>query len=102
MSQAYLEGRWQDFGYSRCMPVFFRKQLEHMGIRLIEVAKGEYNTLGGNVLTLAPKKCVALAGNPLTAEKMRAANVELYTYPGQEISLKGTGGPTCLTCPLQR
>jgi acetylornithine deacetylase/succinyl-diaminopimelate desuccinylase-like protein len=38
----------------------------------------------------------------LTADKMRTANVELYTYPGQEISIKGTGGPTCLTCPILR
>lgn len=88
--------------YSRYLPVFFRSRLKGMGIRLLEVAEEEYATLGGNVLALAPRKCVAIEGNPITAAKMRAANVELFTYPGQEISLKGTGGPTCLTCPLLR
>jgi len=88
--------------YSRYLPVFFRNRLEHMGIRLIEVAEEEYATLGGNVLTLSPQKCVCLEGNPITAEKMRAAGVELFTYTGKEISLKGAGGPTCLTCPILR
>lgn len=88
--------------YSRYLPVFFRQQLERMSIQLIEVDETEYETLGGNVLTLAPKKCIALEGNPRTAEKLRAAGIELFTYPGQEISLKGTGGPTCLSCPLLR
>lgn len=88
--------------YSCYMPVFFRKRLEQMGIHLMDVVEEEYDTLGGNVLTLAPKKCIALEGNPHTADKMRAADIELFTYPGREISLKGTGGPTCLTCPLAR
>lgn len=49
-----------------------------------------------------PGKCVTLAGNPLTAQKIEKIGVELHTYPRQEISLKGTGGPTCLTCPILR
>jgi N-dimethylarginine dimethylaminohydrolase len=88
--------------YSRYLPVFFREQLQSMGITLIEVAEEEYETLGGNVLTVAPKICIALDGNPKTAIKLRDAGVALYTYPGQEISLTGTGGPTCLTCPILR
>lgn len=88
--------------YSRYMPVFFREQLKDRGIRLIETPEKEYETLGGNVLAIAPGKCIALAGNPPTAQKIKGSGVELHTYPGQEISLKGTGGPTCLTCPLQR
>ncbi len=84
------------------MPVFFRKKLKDRGVHLIETAEEEYNTLGGNVLALAPGKCIALAGNPLSTQKIRDAGVELHTYPGQKISLKGTGGPTCLTCPLLR
>ena len=88
--------------YSHYLPVFFREQLKTMGIRLIEVAEAEYETLGGNVLAMAPRKCIALAGNPLTAEKLRAAGIDLFSYPGKEISLKGTGGPTCLTCPIIR
>jgi arginine deiminase len=33
---------------------------------------------------------------------MRAAGVDVRTYRGDEISLKGDGGPTCLTRPLLR
>ena len=29
-------------------------------------------------------------------------NVIVHTYKGSEISLKGAGGPTCLTKPLLR
>jgi N-dimethylarginine dimethylaminohydrolase len=88
--------------YSRYLPVFFREILIEMGIELIEVADDEYDTLGASVLTLGPRKCLYLAGNPKTRRKMIRAGVEVFTYRGEEISLKGTGGPTCLTCPVMR
>jgi hypothetical protein len=31
-----------------------------------------------------------------------AAGCEVHAYPGSEISLKGDGGPTCLTAPIWR
>jgi N-dimethylarginine dimethylaminohydrolase len=88
--------------YSRYMPVVFREGLIERGIQLIEVDDEEYNSLGSNVLTLAPRKCLVLAGNPRTKQKMEAAGVEVFEYEGSELSLKGTGGPTCLTCPVLR
>jgi len=33
---------------------------------------------------------------------MEAAGVEVRTFSGAEISVKGDGGPTCLTRPLER
>ena len=88
--------------YSRFLPVFFREILTEMGIGLIEVADDEYDTLGTNVLALGPRKCLYLDGNWKTRRKMIRAGVEVVTYRGEEISLKGTGGPTCLTCPVSR
>lgn len=88
--------------YSRFMPVFFRELLMERGIRLIEVDPDEYDTLGSNVLALAPGKCLLLSGNPKTRAKMEAAGVEVIEYDGAHLSLKGTGGPTCLTCPVKR
>lgn len=88
--------------FSRYMPVFFRNLLIERGIKLIEVDDEEYGSLGSNVLSLAPGKCLVLAGNPGTKKKMEAAGVEVFEYKGNEISLKGTGGPTCLTCPVLR
>jgi arginine deiminase len=40
--------------------------------------------------------------NPKTKKKMEAAGVEVIEYEGRELSLKGTGGSTCLTCPVKR
>jgi len=33
---------------------------------------------------------------------MEAAGVDVRVYKGEELSLKGDGGPTCLTRPLLR
>jgi arginine deiminase len=54
------------------------------------------------VLAVAPMKCVMLDGNPITRRRLEAAAVEVATYEGSEISVKGCGGPTCLTRPLVR
>jgi N-dimethylarginine dimethylaminohydrolase len=88
--------------YSRLLPVPFRKRLLDQGNRLLEVPDEEYLTMATNVLALAPGKCLALAGNPRTASLLEKAGIELLTYEGKEISVKGAGGPTCLTRPLRR
>ena len=88
--------------YSRYLPAFFRQILIAMGIELIEVPDDEYERLGTNVLALAPRLCLYLNSNPETLAKMTLAGAQVYTYPAKEISLKGSGGPTCLTCPVLR
>jgi len=87
--------------YSRLLPVPFRKRLLDKGFMLFEVPEAEFATMGGNVLALAPGKCLALAGNPRTAALLEKAGVEVLTYEGGEISVKGAGGPTCLTRPFR-
>ncbi len=88
--------------YSKYMPVFFREHLIKKGIELIEVPDDEYDYLGSNVLALAPRKCLVLKGNPITKERLINAGAKVYEYEGHELSFKGTGGPTCLTCPVHR
>lgn len=88
--------------YSRLMPVPFRSWLLERGFRFVEVPDAEYDSLGCNVLALGPRQCVMLDGSPQTLEGLRRAGAEVWTYSGAEISLKGTGGPTCLTRPLLR
>jgi N-dimethylarginine dimethylaminohydrolase len=88
--------------YSKYMPVFFREYLLEKGIRLIEVPDEEYDYLGSNVLALGNRKCVVLQGNPKTKAALIDAGAEVFEYPGRDLSYFGTGGPTCLTCPLQR
>ncbi len=88
--------------YSKYMPVFFRELLIEKGIELLEVDDDEYEYLGCNVLTLAPKVCVLIDGIPKIQRKLEDAGCRVYTYPGEEISIKGTGGATCFTSPLNR
>ncbi|HIV79563.1 MAG TPA: amidinotransferase [Candidatus Avanaerovorax faecigallinarum] len=88
--------------YSKYMPVFFREYLIEKGITLIECGDEEYDYLGTNVLCVAPGKCITIAGNPEITAKMRDAGIDVTTYEGKELSYRGTGGPTCLTCPLYR
>ena len=88
--------------YSPLMPVRFRELLVFRGVKLIEVPEEEYDTMGCNVLAMAPYKCITVEGSPITAERIRAAGGEVFPYAGKEISLKGCGGPTCLTRPLSR
>ena len=84
------------------LPVPFRETLIRRGIELVEVAPAEFETLGCNVLAIAPRVVVMVAGNPETRRRLERAGVEVQEFPGQEICLKGGGGPTCLTRPLVR
>lgn len=88
--------------YSPLMPVPFRERLLDRGIRLVEVPDEELDSMGANVLAIAPGRCVMVAGNPVTRGRLEKAGVEVLEYEGREISLKGGGGPTCLTRPLRR
>jgi N-dimethylarginine dimethylaminohydrolase len=88
--------------YSPLMSVPFRELLLERGFSLVEVPEEEYDSQGCNVLAVAPRVAVALDGNPETRRRMEAAGVEVHTFVGREISLKGCGGPTCLTRPLER
>ena len=84
------------------MPARLMEELVARGISYVEVPEAEFNTMGPNVLALAPRVALALEGNEETRRRMEAAGVEVRTYRGEEISRKGDGGPTCLTRPLQR
>jgi len=88
--------------YSRLLPVSFRQYLLDRKIELIEVPDEEYDSMGCNVLAIAPKKVIMLSGNSITEQRLKDADVEVHTYDGSEISIKGAGGPTCLTRPFYR
>ncbi len=88
--------------YMPLLPVPFVELLGEHGIDLVEVPEDEYLTMGPNVLALAPRKCLAIEGNPVTRRRMEAAGCEVLTYRGNELSLKAEGGATCLTRPILR
>lgn len=88
--------------YSRLMPVELRQYLINEQFELFEVSDEEYETLGCNVLAIGPSKCMIVEGNPEITAKLKNHGIEVITYKGNEISVKGTGGPTCLTSPVIR
>ena len=88
--------------YSRQMPVTFRNLLIEKGIKFVEVPDEEYDNFACNVLALEPRKCVMVAGSPRTKAALEKAGATVFEYHGQDVSIKGGGGPTCLTRPLYR
>tara|TARA_B100000287_G_scaffold119635_1_gene111610 strand:+ start:427 stop:1284 length:858 start_codon:yes stop_codon:yes gene_type:complete len=88
--------------YSRLLPVSFIKYLLDYKIKLIEVPDEEYYSMGCNVLAMGKGKVIMLEGNPITQKRLEAEGVKVKTYNGSEISIKGAGGPTCLTRPFLR
>jgi N-dimethylarginine dimethylaminohydrolase len=88
--------------YSPLLPVPFREELVERGYAFVEVPADEFESMGTNVLALAPRECVMLAGNPQIRAGLERAGARVTEYVGNEISVKGAGGPTCLTRPLGR
>lgn len=88
--------------YSPLLPVPFRQWLRRRGIGFVEVPDAEFESMGTNVLALGPRRSVMLRRNPVTRRRLEQAGVEVVEYDGDEISVKGAGGPTCLTRPLAR
>jgi len=87
--------------YPPLMPARLVELLHDRGISFVEVPDEEFETMGPNVLALAPRVALALDGNDETRRRMERAGVEVLVYRGRELS-KGDGGPTCLTRPLLR
>ena len=88
--------------YSPLMPITFRNELLKRGFELIEVPEVEFDSMGCNVLAISPRECLMVEGNPITKDRLEKAGCKVTTYLGKEISVKGGGGPTCLTRPLVR
>jgi N-dimethylarginine dimethylaminohydrolase len=88
--------------YSPLIPIVFRNELIARGYELVEVPDEEFDSMGCNVLALAPRVCLMVKGNPITKSRLEKAGCKVIEYLGAEISVKGGGGPTCLTRPVMR
>ena len=64
------------------MPVPFREMLAARGIQFVEVPEQEFDSMGANVLALAPRVCVMVEGNPVTQARLEAAGARVLTYAG--------------------
>jgi len=76
--------------------------LRGRGFRLLEIEPSERDSLACNVLSLGSRRLIALDQNVRTNELLREAGFEVLTFPGAELCINGSGGPTCLTRPLLR
>jgi dimethylargininase len=87
--------------YPPLLPVRLAQLLEERGIEVVPVPDEEFESMGANVLALAPRVALMVDGNPETRRRLERAGVEVLVYEGKELS-KGDGGPTCLTRPILR
>ena len=88
--------------YLPLLPVPFVELLTDRGVEMVEVPDEEYPSMGPNVLSLAPRRCLTIEGNPVTRKRLENAGCVVFTYCGDELSLKAEGGATCLTRPILR
>jgi N-dimethylarginine dimethylaminohydrolase len=87
--------------YLPLLPTRLAQLLAAGNVEIVPVPDEEFESMGGNVLALAPRVALVVDGNPETRRRLERAGVEVFAYEGNELS-KGDGGPTCLTCPLLR
>jgi N-dimethylarginine dimethylaminohydrolase len=83
-------------------PVRFLQDLRERAIEWIAIDADSYEAMGCNVLAVRPGVVVVCDGAPAVRRALEARGVEVHAYDGSELSLKGDGGPTCLTAPLWR
>ncbi len=76
--------------------------LKARGYKFIEIDSSERETLACNVLALGNNRLLAIEENRKTNALMRDAGFDVRTFPGSELCINGSGGPTCLTRPLLR
>jgi dimethylargininase len=88
--------------YEPLMPVRLLEDLRARGYDWLPVAPDEYLAMGCNILCVRPGVVVMVDGVPGLRARLEDRGIEVHVYDGSELSLKGDGGPTCLTCPLLR
>jgi N-dimethylarginine dimethylaminohydrolase len=76
--------------------------LKSRGFKLIEIDSSERDTLACNVLALGCNRLLAIEENRKTNARLRQAGFDVRTFPGSDLCINGSGGPTCLTRPLLR
>jgi N-dimethylarginine dimethylaminohydrolase len=76
--------------------------LKSRGLQFIPIDDSERDSLACNILALGGRRLLAIEENHKTNERLRQAGFDVRTFPGSEICINGSGGPTCLTRPLLR
>jgi N-dimethylarginine dimethylaminohydrolase len=88
--------------YEPLAPVRLLEDLRERGRRWIAIDREAYDAMGCNILAIRPGVVVIVDGVASVRRALEHEGVEVHVYDGSELSLKGDGGPTCLTAPLLR
>jgi N-dimethylarginine dimethylaminohydrolase len=88
--------------YEPLAPVRLLQDIRARGIDYIAIDHDSYVNMGCNILAVRPGVVVMVDGVPDVRRALEQRGVEVHVYDGSDLSLKGDGGPTCLTAPLLR
>jgi N-dimethylarginine dimethylaminohydrolase len=88
--------------YEPLAPARLLQDLRARGTDWIAIDRDSYLAMGCNVLAIRPGVVVMVDAAPAVRRELERRGVEVHVYDGSELSLKGDGGPTCLTQPLLR
>ena len=88
--------------YEPLAPVRLLQDLRERGLDWIAIDRDSYIAMGCNVLAIRPGVVVMIDAAPAVRSALERRGIEVHVYEGSEVSLKGDGGPTCLTQPLLR
>ena len=88
--------------YEPLAPVRLLTDIRERGIDWIAIDHESYLNMGCNMLAVRPGVVVMVDAAPAVRRALEQRGVEVHVYEGSDISLKGDGGPTCLTAPLLR
>jgi N-dimethylarginine dimethylaminohydrolase len=102
--QSFISGVAEDLCviHEPLAPVRLLQDLRARGTDWIAIDRDAYLGMGCNILAVRPGVVVMVDGVPDVRRALERRGVEVHVYDGSELSLKGDGGPTCLTQPLLR
>jgi N-dimethylarginine dimethylaminohydrolase len=88
--------------YEPLAPVRLLEDLRARGFDWIAIDHEDFLAMGCNVLAVRPGVVVMCDASDGVRRALDRRGVEVHVYEGSELSVKGDGGPTCLTAPLWR
>jgi dimethylargininase len=84
------------------LPAGLYELLAQRCVALVPVPEEEIPSQGCNILAVRPGVVVMVEGNPATQRALLDRGCEVHTFPGTEVCINGSGGPTCITRPILR
>jgi N-dimethylarginine dimethylaminohydrolase len=102
--QSFLSAATEDLYvvFEPLAPARLLQDLQARGVGWIAIDEESYHAMGCNVLAVRPGVVIVGESAPKVRRALEAKGVEVHTYANSDVSVKGDGGPTCLTAPLLR